>query len=100
MVNWLLSAGDPGKKNENLTRWSERSKYSTNEKLANVKPISHKIKQLDRLGPDRPRNTVAVHALKTKLKSSDAKMTLEAFVKDPQRPPNWGGTSTVKKNYL
>lgn len=58
-------------------------KYSTNEKLANLKPISYKIKNLDWLGPDRPRNTITAHAPKTKLKSSVAKTTLEAFIKDP-----------------
>ncbi|TRZ06405.1 hypothetical protein HGM15179_020701, partial [Zosterops borbonicus] len=62
----------------------EIDKYSTNEKLASAKPISHKTKNLGRLRPDTPRNTVSAHAPKTKLKSSDAKKTLEAFIKDLQ----------------
>lgn len=75
-------------------------KYSANEKLASAKPISHKTKNLGQLRPDRPRNIITGHALKTKLKSSDAKQTLEAFIKDPKRPSNWGDASAVPKNDL
>lgn len=62
----------------------EIDNYSTKEKLASAKPIRHKTKNLGWLRPDRPRNTTTVHILKTKLKSSDVKTTLEAIIKDPR----------------
>lgn len=73
-------------KRKKLTRWIalEIDKYNTKEKLPNIKQSSLKIKNLGWLGPDRPRNIVTTHALKTKLKSSDVKKTLKAFIKDPR----------------
>lgn len=43
--------------------------------LATKQEFKNLKKNLGWLRPDRPRNTLTAHALKTKLKSSDAKKT-------------------------
>lgn len=78
----------------------EIEKYGTNEKLTSANPVSHKTKNVGWLRPDRLWNTVTAHAPRTKLKNSDMRKTLEAFIKDPQQSLNWKDTSVVQKNCL
>lgn len=56
-----------------------------NEKLAIIKPISHKMKNLDWLDAERLRNIITAHALKTKLKSLDVRKTLSLYQRRPPR---------------